>query len=137
MGATWTMYCREAMLGSLLTPDTYVPLTTLELALTRAIPVANAYAGQLLEPEAVEYHRAPYAAAGSHWIPTGFGEYTNTLPMTFPTVVTSWGLIVGWALVDPVSQQCLSVGSIQDPFVATAGMRPIIAPGVLLLGNYD
>lgn len=138
MGATFTMFARAKMLQALLSPDTYSALSSLEVALTRSIPVTNATAAQLVEPTTGDYARQSYAADSAHWAPSGFGEYYNTLVVTFPQVTTEgWGLIRGWALIDTVSGQCVSVGSILDPFAATAGMVPRLDPGVLLLGLYD
>lgn len=138
MGATFTMFSRTKMIQALLAHDLYVPLTTLQVALTRNIPVTNATAGQLLEPTTGGYVRQNYSAGSAYWAPSGFGEYYNTNVVTFPQVTAEgWGLIRGWAVLDPNSGQCLSVGSILDPFNATSGMIPRLDPGVLLLGLYD
>ena len=134
---SWTMFGREGMLGAYLTPDTVVPLGALQVALTRSIPVANAAANQLIEPNTGGYARAAYYANGAHWSPTGFGEYANSLPIVFPEITASWGLIVGWALIDPVSGQCITVGEIADPYVAEMSTIAVISPGVLVLGSYD
>jgi hypothetical protein len=137
MPGNWTMYGRQLMICSLLTPDAVVALGSLQIALTTTVPVANASALQLEEPTG-SYQRQPYQASGTWWGPTGFGEIYNTHAVVFPTVTdASWGLIRGWALIDPVAGQCLAVGSIQDPFVADVGVAPQIEPGTLLLGNYD
>lgn len=137
MGATWTMRGRSLMLSAILTPDLFVPIDSLAVALTRSVPVANAAASQLIEPNTGGYARAEYQAAGAYWAPTGFGEYLNTQTLTFPEITSSWGLISGWAIVLPGSGECLAVGSVMDPFVGEIGMVPTIAPGVLRLGNYD
>jgi hypothetical protein len=137
MGASWTMYGRRSMLTAFLTPEVFVPMGTLQVALTRTVPVANASPSQLIEPKTGDYGRVSYPANAEHWAPTGFGEYRNTKKLVFPEVTISWGLIVGWALIYPAGNQCLAVGSIMNPFVAEAGVMPTLAPGVLLLGNYD
>lgn len=137
MSSTWTMYGRQAMLGAFLAPDTSAAMGALQVALTRAVPVANAAPSQLVEPEGGGYVRADYQALSTHWTPTGFGEYVNSRKIDFPEAFASWGLICGWALIYPGGDQCLAVGSIQTPFVAGIGVVPTIAPGVLLLGNYD
>ena len=138
MGATFTMFSRSKMIQALLAHDSYVPLTTLQVALTRSIPVTNSTAAQLLEPTTGGYVRQSYAADSAHWASSGFGEYYNTMVVTFPQVTAvGWGLIRGWAVLDPGSGQCIAVGSILDPFAATAGMIPRLDPGVLLRGLYD
>ena len=135
---TFTMFSRAKMLSGLLAPDTFVPLTSLLVALTRSIPVANSSALQLVEPTTGGYARQSYVANAAHWAPTGFGELYNTMVVTFPQVTAAgWGLIRGWGLIDPTSGQCISVGPIMDPFVATAGMVPRLDPGVILLGIYS
>ena len=133
----WSMHGRQEMLKAFLTPDVFVPMSSLQLALTRTIPVANATPGQLVEPVGGGYIRAWYLADSNHWAPTGFGEYYNTNTLSFPTVAESWGLIVGWALVYPGIPECIAMGKVKNPFIAEAGMTPTVAPGVLLLGNYD
>lgn len=138
MGAAgWSMYGRQIQLAALLNPEIFVPMASLQLALTRTVPVANATPAQLVEPLGGGYLRAEYLADTSHWTATGFGEYYNTIGLSFPAVVTSWGLITGWALIHPEASQCLAMGSLMNPFVAEVGMVPTVAPGVLLLGNYD
>ena len=135
---TFTMFTRGLMMSGLLTPNVYVPLTTLQIALTRSIPVANATALQLVEPTTGGYARQSYSVGSAWWTASGFGEYYNSAVVTFPQVtLDGWGLIRGWAVIDPTSGQCISVGSILDPFMATAGMVPRLDPGVILLGLYD
>ena len=135
---TFTMFTRGILMRGLLAPDIHTPLTALQIALTRSIPVANATALQLVEPTTGGYVRQSYAVGSAWWSPSGFGEYYNTTVVTFPQVtLDGWGLIRGWAVIDPTSGQCISVGSVLDPFVASAGMIPRLDPGVILLGLYD
>lgn len=135
MGSTFTMYARELMLRRLLIPEIDAPL---QIALTRSIPVTNATAAQLVEPTTGGYIRQDYSAGLTWWAPSGFGELYNTSEVVYPQVgIEGWGLIRGWAVLDPVSGQCISVGSILDPFAAVPGMIPKLAPGVILLGLYD
>jgi len=133
MASTWTMYGRQQMLTRYLTSYQF----SLQVALTRTVPVANASSAQLIEPVIGDYNRVDYPADDEHWSPTGFGELFNSQSIVFPEVTKSWGLISGWALVDVEAALCIAVGSVKDPFVAETGMTPRIAPGVMLLGNYD
>jgi hypothetical protein len=121
-----------------LTPETFVPLGDLEIALCATVPPANASVAQLEEPTAASYARQVYPAGVEYWAPTEFGELYNTLTVEFPIVLEdSWGVVTGYALVDPVSGQCLSVGSLLEPYEATVGMVPRLEAGVLQLGIYD
>jgi hypothetical protein len=131
------MYGRELMLRALLAPDAFTPLTMLQIALTRTIPPANASADQLVEATTGGYARQDYPALATHWAPSGFGELYNVQTIWFPPVTATWGLISGWAVLDPVSGQTISVGSVLDPYVTVIGMIPRIEPGVLSLGIYD
>jgi hypothetical protein len=138
MSSPLTMYGAGLFLRAVLTPDVYVAPTGLQVALTRTVPPRNASADQLVEPTAAEYERQPYFLDGVHWAPTNFGELYNTTKITFAKVGTSgWGMISGWALLDPGSGQCLTVGSIMNPYQATAGMVPYLDPGSVVLGLYD
>lgn len=138
MASTYTMFGRQLMQNALLRPDDFTPLTEIEVALCRSVPVANATADQLLEPTAAAYARQVYPVGQIFWAPTGFGEVYNTVLITFPQIETEpWGLLRGWAAVDPDSQQCISVGSIMSPFQGTVGMVPKLEPGTVMLGIYD
>lgn len=138
MSSSFTMFGRSQMLRSMVTPDLFVPIDSFEIALTNTVPPANASEAQLVEPTAAAYVRQTYSTGSTYWAPSGFGEFYNTLLVTWPQVtVDSWGLIRGYAVVDPVSGQCVSVGSIQNPFQATVGYVPKLEPGSVMLGIYD
>lgn len=138
MPSTLTMFGRRFLMRALLTPDTYVPITEVEIALTRSIPVANAAASQLLEPTALSYARQTYPTGSIYWAPTNFGELYNTTLITFDQIqAEEWGWIRGYAIIDPTSQQCLDVGSLKVPFRGVIGMVPKLEPGSVMLGIYD
>jgi hypothetical protein len=137
MSATFTMYGRELMLRAMLTPDAFTALGDMQVALTRTVPPANADATQLTEPTVGGYARQVYPALLAYWAPTGFGELYNTQVITFPMITVNWGLVAGWALLDPISGQCLSVGSVQEPYSTIIGMVPRLDPGTMQLGIYD
>lgn len=137
MSSTFTMYGRQLLLRAVYTPDVYTALSTLEFALTRNVAPANATVAALIEPTPTEYVRQPYTLTSTYWAPSGFGEIYNTLKITWPQVVTVWGMISGWALVEPVSGQCVAVGSVMESYQAIPGMIPYLDPGTVMLGIYD
>lgn len=137
MSSTFTMYGRQLMVALLLTPDAITPLTTMQVALTLTIPLANASQDQLVEPTAASYARQSYTLGSANWGATGFAELFNLGQIAFPRVDEPWGVIRGWALVDPVAGQCLAVGSIDDPYEAVVGFVAQVDPGQLVLGIYD
>jgi hypothetical protein len=138
MPSTFTMYARRQLLKSMFTPDQFLPIDEVSVALTRNIPPANATAEQLVEPEADAYARQTYATGSLYWAPTNFGELYNTLTITWDQIeAEEWGFVRGWAVVDEVSGQCLNVGTIMRPFRGVVGMVPKLEPGTLMLGIYD
>lgn len=138
MSSTFTMFGRDHMLKAMVTPDAFVPIDELQVALCRSVPPANAVAAQLVEPVATAYVRQVYPTGALYWAPSGFGEYFNTAQITWPQVeVEEWGLIRGYALVDATSGQCVQVGTVKNPFRATVGYIPKFEPGTVMLGIYD
>jgi len=137
MSSTFTMYGRQQMLRALLTPDAFTPPTSLQVALCLQVPPANAAASQLIEPTSADYARQDYPVDMAHWAPTNFGELYNTVKITFGQAAQPWGWIQGLALVDPVAGQCVSVGSVAEPYQTTIGMIPYLDAGAIVLGIYD
>lgn len=138
MPSSLSMYTRSQMMRAVFTPDIYVPPTGLLVALTKNIPPNNATAAQLIEPTVAGYVRETYGLTSAYWAPTNFGELYNTTRIEYNMVVDqSWGMIAGWALVDPGSGQCLNTGSIRTPYEAIIGSVPYLDPGTLVLGIYD
>lgn len=139
MSSTFTMFGRAHMLRAMVAPDLFTPIAQFEIALCRSVPPANAAASQLLEPPAgTTYVRMTYPTGSTYWAPSGFGEFYNTVQVLWPQVdTTEWGVIRGYAVIDPVSEQCVSVGTIQNPFRATVGFEPKLDPGTVMLGIYD
>jgi hypothetical protein len=138
MPSTFTMYARRQLLKAMFTPDDFIALDRVEVALTQTIPPANASADQLVEPGAATYSRITYPVGELYWAPTNFGELYNTLTVQWAEIAAEqWGFLRGWAVLDPVSGQCLNVGSIMRPFKGITGMVPKLEPGTLMLGLYD
>lgn len=131
------MYGRTLLLRAVFTPDAVTLPTSLKVCLTLTVPPANAVMEQLVEPPGLVYVRQTLPLDAAHWAPSGFGELYNTTTVTFPQVVDSWGLLVGWALVDTVSTQCVSAGALKEPMATIPGMVPYVDPGALVLGIQD
>jgi len=137
VAATFTMFGRAYLLSAVVTPDLFVAPTELHIALTNTVPTANSTVSQLLEPAAPSYARQVYGVSSELWYPSGFGEYYNSATITYPMVTELWGRIAGWAAILPDIDECLTVGSIDDPYQTILGMVPRLDPGVVLLGIYD
>ena len=138
MPSTFTMYARRQLLRGMFTPDVVTALEEVQVALTRTIPPANATEEQLVEPEAASYVRQTYFVGSMFWAPTNFGELYNTATVQWEQIgAEEWGFMRGWAVLDPISGQCLNVGSIMRPFRGITGMEPKLEPGTLMLGLYD
>ena len=137
MAATFTMFGRQYLLSAVVNPDLFVAPTTLQFALSNNVPTANSTVSQLLEPTAPSYARQSYAVGSTHWYPSGFGEFYNSVTITYPMVTELWGRVAGWAAILPAINECLTVGSIDDPYQTVLGMVPRLDPGVVLLGIYD
>lgn len=138
MPSTFTMYARRQLLKAMFTPEDFTAIEQVQVALCRTVPPANAAADQLVEPEADSYARQVYPTGALYWAPTNFGELYNTLTVQWDQIeVDKWGYMRGWAVLDPVSGQCLNVGSIMRPFLGEVGMVPKLEPGTLMLGIYD
>lgn len=136
--STFTMYGRGQMLKALLDPTGYAPINVFGVALCRYAPPNNASIDQIIEPdEILGYERATYPTTAEMWVSTGFAEYYNLDPITFPQVQADWGLISGWALLDNQAGQCVAVGNLANPFIATTGMVPKLDSGSIMLGLYD
>lgn len=131
------MYGRTLLLRAVFTPELVVLPTTLLVALTRTVPPANAAVDQLVEPAGDGYARQNYPLTGEYWAPSGFGDLYNTVKVSFPQVIASWGLLTGWALLDTVSGQCVNTGALMEPMATTPGMVPYVDPGALTLGIGD
>ena len=131
------MYGGDMMLKLLFAPTTVTRPTSVQIALSRTIPPRNAMANQLVEPSGtgVTYARQSIALDATHWAPTGFGSMYNRTKVAFPKVTTAlWGLVVGWALVDPNNSQLLAAGPLSVPVQTTQGMVPILDAGTIILG---
>lgn len=138
MSSSLTMFGRAFALGALVAPDDYVAIANFEIALCRTVPPSNASAAQLIEPVATAYARQTYPTGSLYWAPSGFGEFYNTTLITWPQVeAEEWGLIRGYAIIDPVSTQCVQTGTIKNPFRATVGYVPKMEPGSVMLAIYD
>ena len=138
MSATFTMYGREFMQKALFTPTEFLPIANLQVALCRSAPAANAAVSQLLEPSTLDgYARVNYSTGAGKWAPTGFAEFYNVDEIVFGAAAADWGWISGFALLDPLAGQCVVVGSLSTPFVATLGAIPKLEAGAISLGLYD
>lgn len=129
------MFGADLLVRAVFTPDAVTLPTSVDIALTLTVPPRNAVASQLVEPPGTSsYARQPYVLDSTHWAPTGFGGLYNTLKVSFPQVIDSWGLLSGWALVDPVSGQLLNTGALTDPIATISGMIPFLDPATVMLG---
>lgn len=129
------MYGADLLLRAVFTPELVTLPTTLQVALTLTVPPRNATAVQLNEPiSTTSYARQTYPLNGTHWAPNNFGALYNTVKITFPQVATTWGMLNGWALVDPVSGQLMNCGALLDPIATIAGMIPFLDPATVMLG---
>lgn len=138
MPNTMTMYTRDLGIRALFTPNDVVKLSSLEVALTRAIAVNNADLSQIVEPTDERYERQPYGLGPSYWAPTGFGTLYSTQLVEWQMVLEdTWGLIAGWVLIDPVGSQVINTGSILRPFEASTGITPRLPPGSMIVGFTD
>jgi hypothetical protein len=135
--ANFSTYARIQMLRGCFTPDWFTAPSDLQLALTTQVPLVNASVEELVEPTQGGYGRCDYQMGSAWWAETGFGELYNLAPVYFPTVLSSWGTMFGWALVDIVANQCWVTGGLLKPFIADVGMTPVLGPGVLTIGLYD
>lgn len=132
---SFTMYGADLLLRALFTPELVTLPTEVEVALTLTVPPRNATEAQLNEPIATtSYERQTYALNGTLWAPTGFGALYNTVKITYPQVATTWGMLNGWGLVDPVSGQLLNCGPLLDPIATIPGMIPFLDPATVMLG---
>lgn len=91
----FTAYGRKQLVDCLFMGGT--PPTTLYIALTVAVPMDSDDSAQLVEPLNAEYARVAYVVAD------GFDEISpgvlvNARAVQFPTPVTDWGTVRGWAL---------------------------------------
>jgi hypothetical protein len=137
---TFTMYGRTLLLRSVFTADVVTVPASLEVALTNTVPPANSAEDQLVEPDSAttNYVRQTYALTSVQWAPSGFGDLYNTLKISYPQVGSpAWGVLNGWALVDPVSGQCVNAGALLEPIATVTGMIPFLDPGTLVLGIAD
>lgn len=135
---TFTMYGRTLLLKAMFTADTVVLPDHVEVALTLTVPPANAETTQLFEPgPTTSYARVDYALVSDNWTTNGFGDLFNTDMVEFAQVEDTWGLLVGWALVDPDSGQVLNCGPLFEPIATTSGMIPQLPPGSVVLSIQD
>jgi hypothetical protein len=129
------MYGADLMLRLLFAPTTVTRPASAQVALCLNIPPRNAVATQMSEPApATSYARVSYSLDSTKWAATGFGSLYNTSPVTFPKVTGAWGVLMGWALVDPGSGQLLSAGQLTDPIQTSNGMVPVLGAGSIILG---
>jgi hypothetical protein len=132
---SFTMYGADMMLRLMFAPTSVTRPTTAAVALCLNVPPRNAVATQIAEPPSSStYARQNYAMSSSWWASTGFGSLYNTSRITFPSVVDPWGVLMGWALVDPNTGQLLSAGQLTDPIQSAKGMVPILDVGAIILG---
>ena len=137
MPGNFTMYGREKLLAGMLLPDVTTAMSGLAIALTAEVPPSNVDVSQLVEPAAAEYSRVTYGVGSAHWALSGFGEIYNTQEVDFATVVTDWGWLSGWALIDTDADHVINAGALLDPFTAVIGGTPFLAPGTISMGLYD
>lgn len=129
------MFGADLLLRSLFTPELVTLPNHVMVAMTLTVPPRNATADQLIEPLAAStYARQYYALGGAKWAPTGFGSLYNTTKISYPQVATTWGLLTGWALVEPISGQLLNCGALLDPIATIPGMIPFLDPATVMLG---
>lgn len=138
MPAGNTQWANQQMLAAFYSPDTFVPITSAQLALCLAMPVRTATVDLIQEVTAPEYTRATLPMSAATWVGTGFGELTNRNDIVYPTVTSdTWGGVVAWALLDPVSGNCMNVGSLDNPNEPLVGQTVRIFAGTLVIGIYD
>lgn len=138
MSSTFTMYGRQQMLLAYWSPDAGDVLSSAKVCLCTAVPPANAAVSQLQEPDTADgYARITVPMDSDNWGETGFAELYNLNSLIFNEVTDDWGLIVGFAIADTTSGQCLAVGSLAEPFAAITSMEPTIEPQGIVMGLYD
>lgn len=136
--STFTMDGRAMLLEALVTPDAYTPPENFMVALTRTVPVANARPSQLTQPSpGGGYAQQSVPVGFGFWNKTLFGEYFNGVLIEFPEVTASWGRMLGYAIIEPERQICISTGPLAEPFTADVGMVPYLPVGSIYLGIYD
>lgn len=131
------MYGRRLITSLLWAPDLVSAPSSVNVALCLAVPVANAGVDQILEPTATEYTQVTYGIGGSYWGDDGYGGLYNIGQIVFPQVLTLWGFILGYAIIDPVAGQVVDAGALLEPFVADVNVTPTIEPGTIALGLSD
>jgi hypothetical protein len=139
MPNTMTMYTRDLGVRRLFTPDDAPELNgPLQVALTRSVAPNNVDISQIVEPSDPLYERQDYPLGSGYWAPTGFGGLYNTQQVQWAMVQEdSWGLIAGWVLIEPISQEVLNTGSLLRPYEAITGNTPTLPPGAMIVGFSD
>jgi hypothetical protein len=136
--STLSTYTRAQMLRSVFIPDLFVPTTVVKICLTSQIPLNNSSVAELVEPTAESgYVAQDYTMGSAFWEESGFGELYNLNQIIFPTALTSWGVIAGWAMVDPDNNEVLACGELLNPFIAAIGMTPALDSGTITIGIYE
>lgn len=115
--------------------------TSVEIALTRRVPVSNAGLNQLDEPIGGGYRRsAPIPLSNAAWQINGAGQIFNATPVSWPLDCTvSWGTIQGWAVIGrhPTAPPVLAIGELVQPVRFVPGMRPRLPAGSITMGLFD
>lgn len=138
MSGSITMWGREQMLDAFFRRDLFTAVANVQVALCQSLPSYTATSAELVEPTAPEYARVSVPLTSTYWGTTGFGEIVNRTDVVFPAVaLTSWGLIFAWALIDPVSGQCINVGQIANAIEPLQGMSLTFSSGMIATGIYD
>ena len=138
MPNTLTMYARDLGIRALFTPEDVIPLGALQVALTSTVAPNNADVSQLVEPSNDLYERQDYGLGIAFWGPTGYGSLFSTQEVAWETVLEdSWGMIAGWALIDPTTEQVINTGAINTPYEASTGTTPRLPAGSMVVGFTD
>jgi hypothetical protein len=117
----FTRYGRQLLLTCTFLNATFP--STLYLALTTVVPTSSDDGALLVEPSAAEYDRVLFTGGLEEGTP---GELTNSAAHQFPTPVSDWGVLRGWAMCTTATAGLVVVGGpLRQPRRASAG-QPLI-----------
>lgn len=113
------------------------PYASMWLALTSAVPPANAGGEELREPTRGGYSRVEVAMGDQHWDRLAT-SVTNASRIYLPVPSDEWGLVAGWALLDTAEGgSTLATGSLIEPTQVLAGIQPVVEPHTLIVSLVD
>jgi len=124
----------DMIVKALVTRDVSVLPSSYFFGLTLELPSDDNGTG-LVAPTPDEYLRVEVLADDTSWVSSGVGSrmMVNDVSISFPLALIDWGNVVGYTMYDSLVDGVFLGYGLLNPYIITAGLRPVLPAGTVAI----